>query len=124
MGRPYPSLPATSRTVQRMMAGELHEHRRQSDAAPARTAPAHVEILSPAAEIAFPDQWYEIMDERHFWMKWRTRAFLGQCRALSIPTETPSSVLEIGCGQGILRQMLEAATKWNVDAIDLNEGAL
>jgi len=100
------------------------EHERQFDAMPAPTAPAHVEILSPAAEIAFPDQWYEIMDERHFWMKWRARAFLRQCRALSISTETPYSMLEIGCGLGVLRQMLEAATKWNVDAMDLNAGAL
>lgn len=91
---------------------------------PAQAAPAHVEILSPAAAIAFPDQWYEIMDERHFWMRWRTRAFLQQCRALSISTETPLSVLEIGCGQGILRQMLESATGWTVDAVDLNAGAL
>jgi SAM-dependent methyltransferase len=106
------------------MASGSREHERRLDAMPVRTAPAHVEILSPAAEIAFPDQWYEIMDARHFWMKWRTRAFLRQCRALSIPIETPSSILEIGCGQGILRQMLEAATKWNVDAIDLNAGAL
>lgn len=103
------------------MTSGLREHERQLDAT---SAPAHVEILSPAAEIAFPDQWYEIMDERHFWMKWRTRAFLSQCRALSIPTDTPSSVLEIGCGLGVLRQMLEAATRWNVDAMDLNAGAL
>jgi SAM-dependent methyltransferase len=106
------------------MASEAREHERQSGALSARAAPAHVEVLSPAAEIAFPDQWYEIMDERHFWMRWRTRAFLRQCRALSIPTEAPSSVLEIGCGLGVLRQMLEAATKWKVDAMDLNAGAL
>ena len=106
------------------MASGLREQERQFDATSARAAPAHVEVLSPAAQIAFPDQWYEIMDERHFWMKWRTRAFLGQCRALSISTETPYSVLEIGCGLGVLRQMLEAATKWNVDAMDLNAGAL
>src|ERR1700749_477419 len=62
--------------------------------------------------------------ERQFVMKWRTRAFLGQCRALSISTDTPSPMLEIGCGLGVLRQMLEAATKWNVDAMDLNAGAL
>ena len=106
------------------MASGFRVHERPLDAMAAQVAPAHVEILSPAAEIAFPDQWYEIMDERHFWMKWRTRAFLGQCKALSISTETPSSMLEIGCGLGVLRQMLEAATKWNVDAMDLNAGAL
>lgn len=87
-------------------------------------APPHVEILSPAEAINFPDQWYEIMDEHHFWMVWRTRAFLQQCRALSIPTDAPYSVLEIGCGHGILRRMLEASTRWKIDAVDLNAGAL
>jgi len=106
------------------MAGGFRAHERPLDAMAAQALPAHVEILSPAAAIAFPDQWYEIMDVRHFWMKWRTRAFLGQCKALSIPTETPSSVLEIGCGHGILRQMLETATKWTIDGVDLNAGAL
>jgi len=60
------------------MASGQREHERQLDARPAQGLPAHVDILSPAAEIAFPDQWYEIMDARHFWMKWRTRAFLRQ----------------------------------------------
>lgn len=106
------------------MTAAGREHERQSDSISARDAPAHVEILSPAAEIAFPDQWYEIMDQRHFWMRWRTRAFLGQCRSLSISTETPYAMLEIGCGLGVLRQMLEAATNWTVDAMDLNAGAL
>ena len=106
------------------MASGRREHEQRLDAVPAQAAPTHVEILSPAAEIAFPDQWYEIMDEHHFWMRWRTRAFLQQCRALSISTETPLLVLEIGCGQGILRQMLESTTKWTVDAVDLNAGAL
>ena len=106
------------------MASRPRERERQLDTMPAQAAPAHVEILSPATQIEFPDQWYEIMDQRHFWMRWRMRAFLQQCRALSISTETPSSVLEIGCGLGVLRQMLEAATRWNVDAMDLNAGAL
>jgi SAM-dependent methyltransferase len=106
------------------MASGQREHQRQLGAMSAHAAPAHVEILSPAEEIAFPDQWYEIMDERHFWMKWRTSAFLRQCSALAVSTETPFSVLEIGCGHGVFRQMLEAATKWNVDAMDLNAGAL
>jgi SAM-dependent methyltransferase len=88
------------------------------------TLPPHVEILSPAEAIEFPGQWYDIMDQNHFWMIWRTRAFLQQCRALSIATQAPYSVLEIGCGYGILRRMLEAETGWSIDAMDLNAGAL
>ncbi|WP_082077173.1 class I SAM-dependent methyltransferase [Bradyrhizobium sp. LTSPM299] len=86
--------------------------------------PPHVEILSPAEAINFPSEWYDIMDEHHFWMIWRTRAFLQQCRTLSISMETPLTVLEIGCGQGILRTMLEATTRWTIDAVDLNVAAL
>jgi SAM-dependent methyltransferase len=86
--------------------------------------PPHVEILSPAEAIDFPGQWYDIMDEGHFWMIWRTRAFLQQCRKLSISTEAPLAVLEIGCGYDILRRMLEAATRWTIDAVDLNAEAL
>jgi 2-polyprenyl-3-methyl-5-hydroxy-6-metoxy-1,4-benzoquinol methylase len=86
--------------------------------------PPHVEVLSPAEAINFPDQWYEIMDEYHFWMVWRTRAFLQQCRALSISTKAPLTVLEIGCGHGVLRQMLETSTGWKIDAVDLNADAL
>ena len=88
------------------------------------TLPPHVEILSPAEVIEFPGQWYDIMDADHFWMIWRIRAFLQQCRAMSISTETPLAVLEIGCGYGTLRRMLEAATRWTIDAMDLNAGAL
>ena len=86
--------------------------------------PPHVEILSPAEVIDFPGQWYDIMDEDHFWMTWRVRAFLQQCRELSISTKAPLAVLEIGCGYGILRRMLEASTLWTIDAVDLNAEAL
>ena len=86
--------------------------------------PPHVEILSPGEAINFPGQWYDIMDEDHFWMIWRTRALLRQCRELSISTVAPLSVLEIGCGHGILRRMLEATTNWTIDAVDLNVAAL
>jgi len=97
----------------------------QASAVEARQAvPPHVEILSPAEAIHFPDHWYEIMDERHFWMVWRTRAFLNQLRSLAIPTDTPLAALEIGAGHGILRKMLEASTQWTVDAADLNADAL
>jgi SAM-dependent methyltransferase len=96
----------------------------KSEAKALPVVPPHVEVLSPAEAIAFPGQWYDIMDADHFWMIWRTRVFLQQCRALSISTETPLAVLEIGCGYGVLRRMLEAATQWTIDAVDLNASAL
>src|SRR5260221_11775519 len=106
------------------MNSEASADARTSAATAGPIPPSHVEILSPAEAINFPDQWYEIMDERHFWMVWRTRAFLRQCRTLSISMDVPYSVLEIGCGHGVLRRMLEASTRWKIDAVDLNAGAL
>jgi SAM-dependent methyltransferase len=123
MGRRYLNVAAKFNRAWWIMKSEaLGKAGNEENALP--TAPPHVEILSPAEAINFPDQWYEIMDEHHFWMIWRTRAFLQQCRALSISTEAPYSVLEIGCGHGILRQMLEASTRWKIDAVDLNADAL
>jgi SAM-dependent methyltransferase len=106
------------------MRSEALGEARTSEEKTIPAVPPHVEILSPAEAIDFPGQWYDIMDEGHFWMIWRTRAFLQQCRALSISTEAPLAVLEIGCGYGTLRRMLENATRWTIDAMDLNAGAL
>jgi SAM-dependent methyltransferase len=107
-----------------MLMSETLRDTGESQAKPVLIAPPHVEILSPAEAIDFPGQWYDIMDEDHFWMIWRTRAFVRQCWELSISTEAPLAVLEIGCGYGILRRMLEAATRWKIDAVDLNVEAL
>jgi 2-polyprenyl-3-methyl-5-hydroxy-6-metoxy-1,4-benzoquinol methylase len=107
-----------------MLMSETLRGTGESQAKPVLIAPPHVEILSPAEAIDFPGQWYDIMDEDHFWMIWRTRAFVQQCRELSISTEAPLAVLEIGCGYGILRRMLETATRWKIDAVDLNVEAL
>jgi 2-polyprenyl-3-methyl-5-hydroxy-6-metoxy-1,4-benzoquinol methylase len=107
-----------------MLMSETLRDTGESQEKPVPIAPPHVEILSPAEAIDFPGQWYDIMDEDHFWMIWRTRAFVQQCRELSISTEAPLAVLEIGCGYGILRRMLEAATRWKIDAVDLNVEAL
>ena len=124
MVRRYPSVAAEFYRARWIMNVEASGDAGKSEAKALPVVPPHVEVLSPAEAIAFPGQWYDIMDANHFWMIWRTRAFLQQCRALSISTETPLAVLEIGCGYGVLRRMLEAATHWTIDAVDLNASAL
>jgi len=86
--------------------------------------PSHVEILSAAEAIDFPGQWYDIMAGNHFWMVWRTRAFLRQGRALSIFDGNAARRSRDRLGYSILRRMLEAATRWTIDARDLNAAAL
>ena len=35
---------------------------------------SRIEYLTPIRSIAFPDEWYEINAEEHFWFEWRARA--------------------------------------------------
>lgn len=83
-----------------------------------------IEIITPLQTHEFLDSWYELSDEKHFWFVWRLRAFLQQLKDLKIPTNSSLKVLDVGCGAGILKKQLEAATDWSVDATDLDYSAL
>jgi SAM-dependent methyltransferase len=71
-----------------------------------------------AAPAPFPDQWYEISSPDHFWFQWRLGAFRSLLRDLGDLPERPLHVLDVGCGQGILRRQLEACSAWVVDGVD------
>ncbi len=53
-------------------------------------------------------------------MTWRLRAFLGLLRGTGVPVDRPLRAIDIGCGAGILRSQLEAATGWTVDGADVD----
>jgi SAM-dependent methyltransferase len=93
-----------------------------------RLAPAEagagVEFLSAPRDSEFPDEWYALSGADHFWFRWRLAATLRLAGDLAIPLREPLRCLEIGSGAGILRDQLEAATRWNVDISDLNQAAL
>jgi SAM-dependent methyltransferase len=78
--------------------------------------------LSSGDVDGFPVEWYEIIPE--FWLEWRFRAFLGQLDALGLPRNAPWHGLDVGCGHGVVRRQLEAATGWTTDGADLNRDAL
>lgn len=86
--------------------------------------PDAVEIVSPVSEAGFPDEWYGLTAETHFWFQWRLQAALRQFRAVGLATSQPLQGLEIGSGTGILRDQLEAATSWRIDITDLSLKAL
>src|SRR5207249_290620 len=44
--------------------------------------------------------------------------------ALNFPLRERLKVLDVGCGTGVLRSQLEAATPWTIDATDLDYNAL
>ncbi len=83
-----------------------------------------IEFISRVEEVTFPDEWYRLSNPEHFWFQWRFRAALRQVREVGPSTGTPALALEIGCGQGVLRDQFEAATPWTVDATDLHLPAL
>lgn len=84
--------------------------------------PAMTEVirLSRTVENDFPCLWYELATASHFWMGGRRDAFLTLVRAAQIPLDRRLHGLEIGCGAGVVRRQLEAATAWVVDGADIN----
>lgn len=83
-----------------------------------------IEFISRVEEVTFPDEWYRLSNPEHFWFQWRFKAALRQVRDVGQSTSAPALALEIGCGQGVLRDQFEAATPWTVDATDLHLPAL
>lgn len=81
-----------------------------------------LEYLSSPASVSMADEWFEFATPDHFWMQWRHRVLL---QALDSTGPPPiRNALEIGCGHGVVRQMVERDLGIAVDGCDLNERAL
>jgi len=85
---------------------------------------AAIEYLSPVTEAPFPLEFYEIADERHFWMEWRFAVALRLFETCGLALDRPLRALDIGGGAGRFRDQIERATRWRVDMTDLNLPAL
>lgn len=82
-----------------------------------------MEILSRVSPDDFPFDWYAIANDRHFWFKSRIDAFI-RFAPKFVSLEKELKVLEIGCGNGLVRKQLEAKTNWIIDGCDINGKAL
>ena len=82
---------------------------------------SEIEFLSPATSVSMADEWFEFARADHFWMRWRHRVLLRQLQQIDRPL---SNALEIGCGHGVVRGMLEKDLGIPVDGCDLNQHAL
>ena len=67
------------------------------------------------------DEWFELATKDHFWMKWRHAVLVRQLRSAGLK---PRNALEIGCGHGVAREMLERDLGIPIDGCDLNPKAL
>lgn len=67
------------------------------------------------------DDWYPFANQDHFWIKWRFDMLKSIGKLLPPPGAT---VLEIGCGNGVVLRQLTQSFKYHVDGCDLNHKAL
>lgn len=83
-----------------------------------------IEFISEVQESEFPDEWYDMVDPSHFWIRWRFAAARRVVAHLGLPRTEALRVLDVGGGAGILRGQLEEATRWTVDLTDVSRAAL
>lgn len=82
---------------------------------------SRIEFLSPATSVSMADEWFEFANPDHFWMQWRHAILLQQ---LKRTRQTFRNALEIGCGHGVVRELVERDLGFPVDGCDLNQHAL
>lgn len=80
-----------------------------------------IEVLSHPQIVSMAGEWFEFATADHFWMQWRHRVLVRALNRAGVPVRR---ALEIGCGHGVARDMLERDFDFTVDGCDLNRMAL
>jgi SAM-dependent methyltransferase len=80
-----------------------------------------IETLSQPQAVSMADEWFQFATADHFWMQWRHRLLIRALKRAGVPVRR---ALEIGCGHGVARDMLERDLGIAVDGCDLNRTAL
>jgi SAM-dependent methyltransferase len=80
-----------------------------------------VEVLSQPQAVSMAGEWFQFATADHFWMQWRHRLLV---RAIKRSGVAVRRALEIGCGHGVARDMLERDFDFSVDGCDLDPKAL
>jgi SAM-dependent methyltransferase len=82
---------------------------------------SEIETLSQPQTVSMADDWFQFATADHFWMQWRHRLLVRALKRAGVPVRR---ALEIGCGSGVARDMLERDFDFPVDGCDLNRTAL
>jgi SAM-dependent methyltransferase len=80
-----------------------------------------IEVLSRPQPVSMAAEWFEFATADHFWMQWRHRLLVRMLKRSGVLVRR---ALEIGCGHGVARDMLERDFDFPVDGCDLNRTAL
>jgi SAM-dependent methyltransferase len=82
---------------------------------------SQIETLSQPQAVSMADEWFQFATGDHFWMQWRHRVILRAIKRAGTPLRR---ALEVGCGNGVARDMIERDFGFPVDGCDLNRTAL
>ena len=79
-----------------------------------------IEFLSPPSDYVMADEYYQFATIDHFWIKWRFEAL----RKILPKGYVWGRTLDIGCGNGVVREQIEKYYNSTVAGCDLNLSAL
>ena len=79
-----------------------------------------IRFLSDPAEYNMAEEWYEIAQEDHFWVRLRFAIL----RKIAAENVFMGRILDVGCGHGVSRAQIEEHYHCAVDGCDLNLAAL
>ena len=79
-----------------------------------------IQYVSEPSEVSMADEWFEIADLEHFWIRRRFDVFQEMIGTLG----KEMKIADIGCGNGVIQKQLGELYGVQVDGFDLNEVAL
>jgi SAM-dependent methyltransferase len=82
-----------------------------------------LKIVSPSENVSMADEWFEIANKDHFWMRWRFKVIVKKLKAFA-PLNSEMKFLEIGCGHGQFLEQCKGTLPISIDGSDLNVFAL
>jgi len=85
--------------------------------------PNNIIYLSQPSSVSMADDWFDVANLDHFWIKRRFEVFRQLLRRLDLDPQN-LKVAEIGCGNGLVQYQFSKYYGINVDGFDLNEIAL
>jgi len=77
-------------------------------------------LAEDSIENSFPEIWYDIIEENHFWFYWRLKAFLSILKKLKINLNSPHYSFDVGSGNALLVSQLESISDWSIDGCDIS----
>lgn len=81
----------------------------------------HVTVVSNPKPVNMADEWFEIANLKHFWIRRRFNVLVALLEDLNL---SPECACEVGCGNGLVQRQIEDHFNTPVDGIDLNLEAL